>query len=147
MGFTKREEQVLMPLVADCVNFGLSEKEALNYIKIRLGREIAKDAYYRRKKKVDAGKYATEWLNYFTRVGYLITHKQILDVIDMVQKDTIRDYLIENNRMQKDPELIHSLRNEIRENAKLMQEVSLGTPIIAQIKAKLENAQMLSTSK
>ena len=35
-----------MPLVADCVNYGFSEKEALTYIKTRLGREISADAYY-----------------------------------------------------------------------------------------------------
>jgi hypothetical protein len=36
------------------------------------------------------------------------------------------------------------LRYEIRESAKLLQELYLGTPIIAQIKAKIENAQMLN---
>ncbi len=30
--FTAKEKQILMPLVADTVNYGLSEKEALAYI-------------------------------------------------------------------------------------------------------------------
>ena len=66
----------------------------------------------------------------------------------MIQKDTIRDYLVEQNRIGEDKNKydIRQLRYEIRENAKLLQELSLGTPIIAQIKAKidqLQNAQVL----
>ena len=60
----------------------------------------------------------------------------------MVQKDTIRDYLIEQNKQpaeRRNLDLIQKLRYEIRENAKL-QELSLGKPVIAQIKAKLEHA-------
>ena len=44
----------------------------------------------------------------------------------------------------KDSHEIRRLRYEIRENAKLLQELSLGTPIVAQLKAKidqLENAK------
>ncbi len=142
--FTNKENEILNPLVSDCINYGLSEKESLSYIKARLGKEISADAYYRRKKQVDSGKYAKEWLSYFSKVGFVVKHKQIIDVIEMVQKDTIRDYLIlQNSTNNKDPEEIRRLRYEIRENAKLLQELSLGTPIIAQIKAKIENVEML----
>ena len=50
----------------------------------------------------------------------------------------------------KDSQEIRRLRYEIRENAKLLQELSLGTPIVAQIKAKidqLENAQRRHSSQ
>ena len=135
-----------MALVADCVTYSFSEKEALTYIKTRLGREISADAYYRRKKQVDSGDYAKEWLSYFTKIGFVVKHKQILDVIEMIQKDTIRDYLIEQNRgINRNPNEIRQLRYDIRENSKLIQELSLGTPIVAQIKAKIENVEMLQS--
>jgi hypothetical protein len=38
--FTDKENRVLLPLVADCVNYRFSEKEALSYIKARIGGEI-----------------------------------------------------------------------------------------------------------
>ena len=63
--FTNRENQILMPLVADCVNYGFTEKEALAYIKIRFGKEISTFAYYSRKKNIDSGDYANEWLVLF----------------------------------------------------------------------------------
>ena len=144
--FTNKENEILIALVADCVNYGFTEKEALAYIKARLGgKEISADAYYRRKKQIDSGDYASEWLNYFSKVGFVVKHKQIIDVIEMVQKDTIRDYLIIQNKPQhelkKDIDQIQRLRYDIRENAKLLQELSLGTPIIAQIKARMNNNQ------
>jgi hypothetical protein len=147
--FTDKENQILMPLVADCVNYGFSEKEALSYIKARLGREISTHAYYIRKKLVDSGHYAKEWLSYYSRVGFLVKHKQVLEVVEMVQQDTIRDYLIEQSKPheKRNPELIMKYRYEIRENAKLLQELSLGTPIIAQIKARIDNVEVLQPSE
>ena len=150
--FTNKENEILNALVADCVNYGFTEKEALAYIKTRLGgKEISPETYYRRKRNVDSGEYASEWLNYFTRIGFIVKHKQIIDVVEMVQKDTIRDYLIEQQSKPfelRNKNEISKLRYEIRENAKLLQELSLGTPIVAQIKAKLNNnVEVLQSSK
>jgi hypothetical protein len=113
-----KENQILNPLVADCVNYGFNEKEALAYIRARLGREISSDVYYKRKKTVDRGEYAKEWLSYYSRVGFLVKHKQIIEVVEMVQKYTIKDYLIEQNKPyeRRNPELIMKYRYEIREN-------------------------------
>jgi hypothetical protein len=142
--FTKREKEILMALVADCINYGFTEREALTYIKTRLGgKEISKDAYYRRKKTVDSGSYAKEYLSYFTRIGFIIKHMQIIETIELIQKDTLRDYLVEKDKPEeiRNKNEIRQLRYDIRENVKLLQELSLGTPIIAQIKAKIDQLQ------
>lgn len=148
--FTARENQALTQLISDCVTYGFSEKESLAYIKARLGKDISAVAYYRRKKQIDSGEYASDFLNYFTKVGFVTKHKQILDVVEMVQQDTIRDYLIEQNKPHglKNKDQIQRLRYEIRENSKLLQELSLGTPIIARIKAKIDRVdEMLQPSQ
>jgi hypothetical protein len=145
--FTERENKTLMALVADTVNYGLSEKESLTYIKARFGKEISSNAYYSRKRKVDSGSYANEWINFFSKIGFVVNHKRIIDTVEMVQKDTIRDYLILQNSENKEPEEIRKIRYDIRENCKLLQELSLGTPIIAQIKNKIEPAQMLQSKE
>jgi hypothetical protein len=146
--FTPQENKILNALIADTVNYGLSEKEALAYIKARLGgKEISVNVYYKRKKKVDSGEHSQQWFSYYTRVGFMISHKNIIDTIGMIQKDTIRDYLILQNREIKDPVEIRQLRYDIRENCKLLQELSLGTPIIAQLKAKIDHVEMLQPSK
>jgi hypothetical protein len=147
--FTDKENDMLIALVADTINYGLSEKESLTYIKTRLGREISPNAYYIRKRKIDSGNYANEWLNYFSRVGFVVKHKQIIEVVEKMQQDTLRDYLIEQSKPYeiRNKNEISRLRYEIRESAKLLQELSLGIPIIAQIKAKIENVEVLQSGK
>jgi len=149
--FTNKENELLNVLVSDCVNYGLSENEALTYIKTRLGREISPDAYYRRKKSINSGEYANEWINYFSKVGFVVKHKQIIEVIEKMQHDTLKDYLIENSKSYeiRNKNELSKLRYEIRESAKLLQELYLGTPIIAQIKAKIDqkNVEVLQSGK
>jgi hypothetical protein len=145
--FTEQENKILIALVADTVNYSLSEKESLVYIKTRFGKEISSNAYYSRKRKIDSGSYAQTWLNYFSRIGFVVNHKRIIDTVEMVQTDTIKDYLIMQNSKNKDPEELRKIRYDIRENAKLLQELSLGTPIIAQIKNKINQAQILQSGE
>jgi hypothetical protein len=145
--FKANENEILNALVSDTVNYGLNERESLAYIKARLGREISAETYYRRKKMVDSGDYASDWLNYFTKVGFVVKHKEIIDVVEMVQHDTLKDYLIEKSKPFeiRNKNEISKLRYEIRDNAKLLQELSLGTPVIAQIKAKINNVEVLQS--
>ena len=148
--FKANENEILTALVADCINYGFTEKEALSYIKARLGgKEISAETYYRRKKQVDSGDYAKEWLNYFSKIGFVVKHKQIIEVIEKMQQDSLRDYLIEQSKPYeiRNKNEISRLRYEIRESAKLLQELSLGTPIIAQIKAKIDHVEVLQSSQ
>jgi hypothetical protein len=61
-----------------------------------------------------------------------------------MQQDTLKDYLIENSKSYelKNKNEISKLRYEIRESAKLLQELYLGTPIIAQLKAKIDHVEV-----
>lgn len=147
--FTAKENEMLKALVADCINYNFNERESLTYIKSRLGREISADVYYRRKKQINSGDYAKEWLNYFSRVGFVVKHKQIIEVVEKIQQDSLKDYLIEQSKPYeiRNKNEIKQLRYEIRENAKLLQELSLGTPIIAQIKAKIDQSTQVLQSR
>jgi hypothetical protein len=43
--------------------------------------------------------FGKEWLNYFTRIGFVVKHKQIIENVGMLNKDSIRDYLIEQAKL------------------------------------------------
>jgi hypothetical protein len=86
-------------------------------------------------------------LNFFSRIGFVVNHKRVIDTVEMVQKDTIRDYLTMQDSENKDSEEIRKMICDIRENCKLLQELSLETPIIAQIKAKIENVEMFGLGR
>ena len=69
------------------------------------------------------GDYANEWLGYFSRVGFVVKHKQIIEVVETLQQDSLKDYLIEQSKPfeLRNENGISKLRYEIRENAKLFK--------------------------
>jgi hypothetical protein len=68
---------------------------------------------------------------------FLDKHKQIIDVIDTIQKDTLRDYFLENTKPYEQKNHLRNqiYRNSLRENSHMLQDLTLGSPIVARIKA------------
>jgi len=77
------------------------------------------------KKNIDSGIYVNEWINQFSRIGFVVKHKSIIEMLEDLQQDTLKDYLIENSKSydRKNKNEISKLRYEIREGAKLLQEL------------------------
>ena len=96
---------------------------------------------------IERPKYMSEdanpmWLNHFTRIGFVQHHKEQIDTIQKIQDDSLRQFLIEINHSQdnRDEDKIMKLKQDVRDNVKLLSELGLGTPIISAIKAKLQRA-------
>ena len=87
------------------------------------------------------------WLNHFTRIGFVQHHKEQIDTIQKIQDDSLRQFLIEINQNQanRDEDKIKKLKQDIRDNVKLLSELGLGTPIISAIKAKLQQSEDAKT--
>jgi hypothetical protein len=134
---TATEDKFLTELVKDCITYRLDESEALQYIQIRFNQPLSIAAYKHRKSRVMAEDNTQIWLNHFTRIGFVEHHKKQIEIIEAVQKDSIRQFFIETNRSSRDEDIIKSLKSDIRENTKLLSELGLGTPIISAIKAKM----------
>ena len=62
-----------------------------------------------------------------------------MDFIQKIQDDSLRQFFIETNRNQanRDEDKIKGLKQDIRDNVKLLSELGLGTPIISAIKSKI----------
>jgi hypothetical protein len=140
---TGRDQEVINQLIVDCNMYNLNEKESLEYIKQRLGKEISGRTYRRYCKHIGNDEATQNWINQYTKIGFLITHKEIMDVIDTLQKDTLRDYLTENSKPyeEKNHSRIQMYRNLLRENSKLLSDLSAGSPIISQVKARIDEAE------
>ncbi len=134
---TETENKFLNELIKDCITYRLSEQEALQYIRLRF-HKISESSYKQRKAKVLCEESTQVWLNHFTRIGFVQHHKEQIEVIQKIQDDSLRQVFIETNRSNRNENLILRLKNDIRENAKLLSELGLGTPIISAIKAKLQ---------
>ena len=137
---TETEDKFLTELIKDCITYRLEESEALQYIQIRFNNgPVSLSTYKHRKARVLAEDTTQLWLNHFTRIGFVQHHKNQIEVIEAIQKDSLRRFFIETNKAEdnRDEDLIKSLKSDIRENTKLLSELGLGTPIISAIKAKM----------
>jgi hypothetical protein len=136
---TTRDKHALNELVLDCTLYSFSEKEALEYIKKRFGKRISDRTYRRYKKNIDNGDVTQQWLNHFTKIGFLLHHKKQIDIIEKIQQDNMTELFNEiEKQQQRNEDKILKLKHDIRENVKLLVELGLGTPIISRIKADVD---------
>ena len=142
MPLTESENKLLNELVKDCITYRLEEKEALQYIAIRF-KQVSLSSYKHRKAKVLSEDANQIWLNHFTRIGFVQHHKEQIETIQKIQDDSLRQVFIETNRSNRNENMILRLKNDIRENTKLLSELGLGTPIISAIKAKMRDAETI----
>ena len=137
MRITETDNKFLKVLVQDSIIYNLSVAESLEYIKTRF-RPISIASYKQRKARALSEDTTQVWLNYFTRIGFVKHHKEQIEYIQKLQDDSLRQFFIESLRTSRSEDLILKLKQDIRDNTKLLSELGLGTPIISAIKAKLE---------
>ena len=136
------DSRFLNELIGDCYTFDLDAKTALEYINIKFGKKISISTYQLRKAKVSSEGNVQRFLNNYTRIGYVQNHKEAIEHIKMINKDsTAQLYREINRKSNRNERLILQLKEDIRENTKLLSELSLGTPIIAGIKAKMQQLE------
>ena len=138
--FSEKDNKALTILIEDCLLYGFTEKESMEYINTRFGKEISTSFFYKRKKKVEAGKQADQWLTYFTKTGFLIHHKQLLDSINMIQQDNFKRLVkeLEKPYEEQNDFKILSIKRDIRKNVKTLAELGTSTPIVSEVKKKIE---------
>jgi hypothetical protein len=138
---SETESKFLNSLIADSVIYNLSVAEALEYIKTRF-KKISEPCYKHRKAKVLSEESTQIWLNHFTRIGFVKTHKEQIEYIQRLQDDSLRQLFVETTHQQpRNEDKILRLKQDIRDNTKLLSELGLGTPIISAIKSKMQQQQ------
>jgi len=144
----KSEREHLEQLVLDCCTYNLSEKESLEYVKIRLGKSISCRHYYRIKRKVSSEPFTQSWLDYHTRIGFAIEHRKRIWEIELLQRTCIQLFKneVEKSESEQNLDSILAISNIILKNNAKLSELSLDTPIIAQIKRRLEDAQRMHST-
>ncbi len=139
---TQTENKFLNELVKDCIIYRLQQDEALKYIEIRF-HGISVSSYKQRKAAVLSDESTQLWLNHFTRIGFVQHHKEQIEHIQKLQDDSLKQFYLETIGEQRNEDKILKLKQDIRDNVKLLSELGLGTPIISAIKAKLEDAKTI----
>jgi hypothetical protein len=144
--FSDKDNKALTILIEDTILYGFSEKESMEYINKRFGKPISLSVYYTRKRNIEAGKQADQWLTYFTKAGFLVHHKQLLDSMNFIQQDNFKRLVRELEKPYEEQNEIKilTIKREIRENIKTLAELGTSTPIVSQVKRKME--ELLTTT-
>jgi hypothetical protein len=144
MPITETENKFLNSLVVDSIIYRLSTEESLSYIQTRF-KKISEASYKKRKAAVLSDESTQVWLNYFTRIGFVQHHKEQMEHIQRVEEDSMLQFFVETIKRNRNEDRILKLKQDIRDNVKLLSELGLGTPVISAIKAKLERQEDAKT--
>lgn len=138
---TEKDSKFLNELIRDCITYKLTEAEGLKYIELRYGKKISLTSYNRRKAFVKSDTSTRIWLNHFTRIGFVQSHQGHLDTINKVRNELMHQLEKELSEKNRDEDKILKIIDRIMEATKLLVGLDMGSPIIAAIKAKLEQKE------
>ena len=129
------DETILNRLIQDCITYRLHDKDAQQYIKSYTGKKLSQGYISKKKKEVESEPKINLWLNHHTRIGFIRDHKSRMDEMEKVQGKLMNLFLTETN-----VRIIALLSERIESINTRLSELNLGSPIIAQIKQKMEVA-------
>jgi hypothetical protein len=139
---TKDKSILLDKLISDCITFGLHVKEALEYIRGECPPNgIGDRTYFRRRKKLLSDKSRDSWFSQFTRIGFVELHKKVMESLEKSYDDTMHQLLIEQRKNPRNEIVILKLKGDQRKTGLMLSQMSLGTHVIAGVKAKLDKSE------
>lgn len=153
-----------MKLAADCRTWRLKEDEALVYFRKMTGKpRFSPSTLYRVYRQFDSDESVNAWMNEQARIGFVRTHRELIDEIDHIAEPLMRLYIEEANKPSTIPDpkdtnpdqsQRHRIRNpdknkylmlklaaELRELNERKSQLNLGNPIIASIKQKIDQSE------
>ena len=129
-------EVTLKRLLLDCSTFRLTDKESQHYIEQYTRVKLHEKTINKKRKELESDPEINQWLGYQTRIGFVKQHRMRMEEMEKVQGRLMRTFLQTN-----DTQIIMELSDKIVNVNKRLSELNLGSPIIAQIKKKLEEVQ------
>ena len=138
MNKLQQRQKLLSKLVSDCITFRLTETEALKYIEKEYGKPISSRNYYLVKSKLESEDSSQIWLDEFARIGFVQQFRKLFDDSIKIHDDSLNRLYIEATKSNRNETLILNLKKDARENIRLLFELCDSSPIIAAIKAKIQ---------
>ena len=137
--YTKEQKHLIKQCMIDADIMGLGRAESITYVKSRLGldeKQFSEGSYKKYRTEALSDETNVEWITYYARQGFVEFYRKRIQEMEMIQKETFKQWLVETNRpdSQKDKRLILSLVAELRANNQHMSSLGMVTPIIATIK-------------
>lgn len=144
MKFNRAESDILDQLVLDCDRFRLSETESLTYIRLRFGKEVNRDTYFSRKRKLVSDPYVHKWFSNFARVGYALKQVRIIEDLESTLGILQKELYYCSITKPVDRKALALIAGEINEITKQFRTILLDAPFVAALKAELDRLKLIS---
>ena len=154
--YTKEQKHLIKQCMIDADIMGLGKLETIAYVKGRLGLDNKDDdktsfsefSYNKYRKDTLSDETNVQWISYYARQGFVEFYRKRIQEMEMIQKETLKQWLVETNRpdSQKDKNLILKLVAELRANNQHLASLGMVTPIIATIKNIMDKKEKLGNA-
>ena len=147
--YTKLQQESIKQCLLDADIMGLSVDESIAYIRSRIGIEFSVKSHQKYRELYLNDESNVQWISYYARQGFVEFYRKRISEMEMIQKNTLQQWLIETNRpdAQKDKNLILKLVAELRANNQHLTSLGMVTPIIATIKNLIDRDKVADASK
>lgn len=150
--YTKEQKHLIKQCMIDADIIGLGKFETIAYVKSRLDldeKSFSEGSYNKYRKEILSDETNVNWITYYARQGFVEFYRKRIQEMEMIQKETFKQWLVETNRAdsQKDKRLILSLVAELRANNQHLSSLGMVTPIIATIKNIIDDKDHQQTNK
>ena len=126
----------------------MSEKEALEYIEVKLDKSISSQSYYRLKKQVRSDPARQAWLSFYAKAGIVDHYRDRLYEMQMIQKDMLKMWVTENSKAdnEQDKYLMQQIARSILENNVILSQLGVSLPIISSMLSLIEDKSLSASA-
>lgn len=146
------ESDFLNELIKDCIYYGLKASQCHQYIMMRFGKDISNNVLRTRKWRLSHDDNAQIWLSHFTRVGFVMKHKKLIELterlVDTISHDiffeSMKPYAPTEARPNMQPHELRNdfkllrMRSDMRESIKLMKDIMVESPMVSEIMGHID---------
>ena len=142
------DRKILEELVRDTMLYGLNERESLMYVRKRaVGISISRANLYNIKKRISHNEVnmLEKRLTNYARVGYALSHFQVIDQIKGMQKILFQTLLEESSKPSEKKNLfaMSRLASNLLDNINALRTLNLDAPFVAAFKAEIDKVKAL----
>jgi len=143
------QSKYLRNLVGDCITYGLTPDQELEYIRIEMKRmgfektEFESRVVRKIKQELESDTTTQKWYDRFARIGFVKLHKKLIDDLQRQYDDTLKQLFVEEVKSPRSEGMIIRLKTIMIEQGNQLEELALGNPTIALLKQKLDKTQIV----
>ena len=99
--YTKEQKHLIKQCIIDANIMNLGKLETIAYVKSRLGldeKTFSEGSYKKYSREAVADESNVKWISYYARQGFVEFYRKRIQEMELLQKSTFKQWLIETNK-------------------------------------------------